>query len=139
MLCVLQKFDEFPQYSLLKELFTQVSICNVWHSESICIILNIFCYISQIFGVPYHHPKSQPFIDHVYTFTILDRRIWFRNYQIVEEDGSLAEIGNAAILKGSSQNCVNACILGASCGTTSVRSSVAVNRFINYSLCYPNQ
>jgi len=29
----------------------------------------------------------------VLTFSLLDNRIWFRNYQIVEEDGSLVEIG----------------------------------------------
>ncbi|CAG2058522.1 unnamed protein product, partial [Timema podura] len=43
-----------PHYNLLKELFTQV------------------------FGTPNHHPKSQPFTDHVMTFTVLDNRIWFR-------------------------------------------------------------
>ena len=37
--------------------------------------------------------ESQPFIDHVLTFTIIDNKIWLRNYQIVEENGSLAEIG----------------------------------------------
>lgn len=63
------KFDEVPHLKLLKELFTQT------------------------FGVPNHHPKSQPFIDHVYSFTYLDRRIWFRNFQILSEDGGLAEIG----------------------------------------------
>ena len=47
----------------------------------------------QIFSTPNHHPKSQPFYDHVFTFSISDNRIWFRNYQILEEDGSLAEIG----------------------------------------------
>jgi len=62
-------FDTEPQYKLLKELFIQV------------------------FGTPYQHPKSQPFIDHTFTFTVLDNRIWFRNFQIMEEDGSLVEIG----------------------------------------------
>jgi len=52
----------------------------------------------QIFGVPNHHPKSQPFFDHVYTFSILDNRIWFRNFQILTEDGGLAEIGPRFVL-----------------------------------------
>ncbi|XP_018027983.1 ribosome biogenesis protein BRX1 homolog [Hyalella azteca] len=47
----------------------------------------------QTFGTPHHHPKSQPFFDHVFTFTLLDNKIWFRNYQILEEDGELSEIG----------------------------------------------
>lgn len=69
-----ENFSKKPQYALLKELLT------------------------QIFGVPNHHPKSQPFFDHVYTFSILDNRIWFRNYQILTEDGGLAEIGPRFVL-----------------------------------------
>lgn len=64
-----QSFEDLPYLSLLKELFV------------------------QIFGVPNHHPKSQPFYDHVYTFTVIDKRIWFRNFQILSEDGALAEVG----------------------------------------------
>ncbi|XP_053985247.1 ribosome biogenesis protein BRX1 homolog [Hylaeus volcanicus] len=67
-------FNAKPHYSLLKELFV------------------------QIFGVPNHHPKSQPFFDHVYTFSVLDNRIWFRNFQILTEDGGLAEIGPRFVL-----------------------------------------
>ncbi|XP_048759824.1 ribosome biogenesis protein BRX1 homolog [Ostrea edulis] len=69
-----QEFDKEPHWSLLKEL------------------------LIQTFSSPNHHPKSQPFIDHVYTFSIADNRIWFRNYQILEEDGSLAEIGPRFVL-----------------------------------------
>ncbi|XP_056587404.1 ribosome biogenesis protein BRX1 homolog [Triplophysa dalaica] len=68
------KFDKEPEYTLLKELFT------------------------QIFSTPQYHPKSQPFVDHVFTFTIADNRIWFRNYQIIEEDASLVEIGPRFVL-----------------------------------------
>lgn len=67
-------FETQPQYLILKQL------------------------LSQIFGVPNHHPKSQPFFDHVYTFTILDNRIWFRNFQVLSEDGALAEIGPRFVL-----------------------------------------
>lgn len=69
-----EHFSTKAHYSLLKELLT------------------------QIFGVPNHHPKSQPFFDHVYTFTVLDNRIWFRNFQILTEDGGLAEIGPRFVL-----------------------------------------
>ncbi|XP_066502118.1 ribosome biogenesis protein BRX1 homolog [Hoplias malabaricus] len=68
------KFDKEPHYSLLKELFIQT------------------------FSTPQYHPKSQPFVDHVFTFTIADNRIWFRNYQIIEEDASLVEIGPRFVL-----------------------------------------
>ncbi|KAL1497272.1 hypothetical protein ABEB36_008264 [Hypothenemus hampei] len=67
-------FEKEPNYKLLKELLT------------------------QIFGIPKNHPKSQPFFDHVYTFTILDNRIWFRNFQILSEDGAVAEIGPRFVL-----------------------------------------
>jgi len=67
-------FDQEPQWMLLKELFIQT------------------------FGVPNHHPKSQPFTDKVLSFSIHDNRIWFRNYQILAEDGSLAEIGPRFVL-----------------------------------------
>jgi len=70
-------FDEHPQYSLLRELFV------------------------QIFGVPNQHPKSQPFVDNVLNFSVLDNKIWFRNYQILDENGAIVEIGdfNTFILK----------------------------------------
>ncbi|KAF6212523.1 hypothetical protein GE061_013046 [Apolygus lucorum] len=64
-----ESFEKESHYAVLKELFIQV------------------------FGVPYHHPKSQPFVDRVITFSVLDNRIWFRHYQILKEDGALAEIG----------------------------------------------
>ena len=47
----------------------------------------------QTFGTPRFHPKSQPFYDHVFVFTYLDDKIWFRNYQILQDSGELAEIG----------------------------------------------
>uniref|UniRef100_A0A672I1F2 Ribosome biogenesis protein BRX1 homolog n=1 Tax=Salarias fasciatus TaxID=181472 RepID=A0A672I1F2_SALFA len=52
----------------------------------------------QTFSTPRYHPKSQPFVDHVLTFTIADNRIWFRNYQIIEEDASLVEVGPRFVL-----------------------------------------
>lgn len=69
MLSFDNSFDEHPHYSVLREMFI------------------------QIFGVPNHHPKSQPFVDNVLNFSVLDNRIWFRNYQILDENGAIAEIG----------------------------------------------
>lgn len=63
------EFDSEPHWKLLKELLT------------------------QIMGTPHHHPKSQPFVDHVLNFSILDNKVWVRNYQIGEEENSLAEVG----------------------------------------------
>ena len=61
--------EESPHYEILKELF------------------------KQVFGTPNKHPKSKPFFDHVFSFSLADERIWFRNYQIVEGGTSLVEIG----------------------------------------------
>jgi len=56
-----KSFDSVPHLQLLKEMF------------------------SQVFGTPKMHPKSKPFIDHVLMFGVIGTKIWFRNYQIVEE------------------------------------------------------
>uniref|UniRef100_S4RGY9 Ribosome biogenesis protein BRX1 homolog n=1 Tax=Petromyzon marinus TaxID=7757 RepID=S4RGY9_PETMA len=68
-------FDTVPHYAILKELFTQT------------------------FATPHYHPKSQPFVDHVLSFSIADHRIWIRNFQIVEEDGQLVEMGPRFVLQ----------------------------------------
>lgn len=54
--------------------------------------------LTDIFNTPYNHPKSKPFIDHVFNFAFCDGKIWFRNYQIFKddenkEDFKLIEIG----------------------------------------------
>ncbi|THH27047.1 hypothetical protein EUX98_g7140 [Antrodiella citrinella] len=76
-------FDESEWGRLTKELFT------------------------HIFGVPATARKAKPFIDHILTFSILDNKIWFRNYQIIEKDPlqpngppqtSLVEIGPRFVL-----------------------------------------
>ncbi|ROT66636.1 ribosome biogenesis protein BRX1 homolog [Penaeus vannamei] len=67
------QFNE-PHWAIMKELFIQT------------------------FGIPNYHPRSQPFHDHVYTFTIVDDKIWFRNYEILGADGKLSEIGPRFVL-----------------------------------------
>ncbi|ODQ57091.1 hypothetical protein WICANDRAFT_36062 [Wickerhamomyces anomalus NRRL Y-366-8] len=77
-------FDESSHYKLMKELFT--------HS----------------FGVPPGSRKIKPFVDHVMSFSIVDGKIWVRNYQILEQaeddknrdeqDVSLVEIGPRFVL-----------------------------------------
>ncbi|KAL8087798.1 hypothetical protein AgCh_037806 [Apium graveolens] len=38
--------------------------------------------ITQIFGTPKDQRRTTPYYDHVFAFSIVDDRIWFRNYQI---------------------------------------------------------
>ncbi|KZS88371.1 Brix-domain-containing protein [Sistotremastrum niveocremeum HHB9708] len=57
-----KSFDETEWGRLVKEVFT------------------------HIFGVPPGARRAKPFIDHVLTFSLLDNKIWFRNYQIIEKD-----------------------------------------------------
>jgi len=77
-----EEFDSKPHFQLIKELFLQA------------------------FGTPKGHPKSKPFIDHVFNFSIADQRIWFRNFQIVDDeisrkksDVKLVEIGPRFVLQ----------------------------------------
>jgi len=42
--------------------------------------------MAQCFGTPRHHLKSKPFVDHVLSFYSKDDAIWFRNFQIVEQE-----------------------------------------------------
>jgi ribosome biogenesis protein BRX1 len=68
-------FDSSPHWKLIKEI-----LCHT-------------------FNVPRGHPRSKPFFDHIFSFTLADGRIWFRNFQIVEEGTSssskmsLVEVG----------------------------------------------
>lgn len=61
----------------------------------------------QAWGTPRNHPKSKPFHDHVMCFYWMDRKIWFRHYQIGPdtpsdiddpERQSLTEIGPRFVL-----------------------------------------
>ncbi|KAI0072795.1 Brix-domain-containing protein [Panus rudis PR-1116 ss-1] len=83
ILCFDKNFDNSEWGRLTKEVFT------------------------HIFGVPPNARKAKPFIDHILSFSILDGKIWFRNYQIVEKDPlqpngppqmSLVEIGPRFVL-----------------------------------------
>lgn len=42
--------------------------------------------IFQVFSIPKTSRRLKPFIDHILLFSILDNKIWFRNYQIIEKD-----------------------------------------------------
>lgn len=52
----------------------------------------------QAFGTPRNHPKSKPFHDHAMCFYWLDRKIWFRHYQISPETPDKADDPEAQIL-----------------------------------------
>lgn len=65
--------------------------------------------LGQLFSAPSGHRKTKPFIDHVVTFTLIDGRIWFRHYQIVDAaldekvvdksvESTLVEIGPRFVL-----------------------------------------
>jgi ribosome biogenesis protein BRX1 len=71
-------FEETEWGRLTKELFTHVSAPS--RSDSRAQVLIIV--VKQIFGVPPQARRAKPFIDHVLTFSILDSKIWFRNFQV---------------------------------------------------------
>ncbi|KAG6837261.1 hypothetical protein H0H93_012266 [Arthromyces matolae] len=97
-----QAFDETEWGRLTKEVFTQAS-----HESFRTLSWCIKRHCSQIFGVPSTARKAKPFIDHILTFSLLDSKIWFRNFQIIEKDPlqpngppqtSLVEIGPRFVL-----------------------------------------
>lgn len=79
-----QSFNDEAHHRLMKELFTHA------------------------FGVPPTSRKIKPFVDRVMSFSIVDGKIWIRNYQILEQaedvkdrdedDVSLVEIGPRFVL-----------------------------------------
>lgn len=73
----MQTFGGSPHLEVLKELFTQVRVVARRGDAVMLMVL-----VMQIFSTPCYHPKSKPFIDHVFHFGIMDGRIWFRNYQV---------------------------------------------------------
>jgi len=54
--------------------------------------------LTQTFGTPRNHPKSKPFHDHVMCFYYLDRKIWFRHYQIQPETPERADDPECQVL-----------------------------------------
>lgn len=68
-------FETSDHYKLMRELFTHT------------------------FGVPPQARKSKPFVDHVMTFSIVDNKIWVRNYQITEtmEQKEIEQSGNGVL------------------------------------------
>ncbi len=69
-------FDETEWGKLTKELFTHVRPSSSSRFASGASLL------PQIFGVPPQARKAKPFVDHILTFSILDNKIWFRNFQV---------------------------------------------------------
>ncbi|WPK26725.1 hypothetical protein PUMCH_004085 [Australozyma saopauloensis] len=57
-----KSFTDSAHHALIKEMFTHT------------------------FGVPPNARKSKPFVDHVMSFSIVDNKIWVRNYQISETE-----------------------------------------------------
>jgi ribosome biogenesis protein BRX1 len=66
------KFDEIPHLQLLKQIFIKT-----WNT-------------------PRNHPKSKPFVDHIFSFYYADNRVWFRNYQIADTSKDIKELKKMA-------------------------------------------
>lgn len=70
-----------------------LSFNESFSSTSYCaLIKQLFI---QGFCTPLYHPKSMPFIDHLFSFSCFDNTIFFRNYEIIKEknEETLVEIG----------------------------------------------
>ena len=80
------------------------------------------------FGVPQGARKSKPFVDHVMSFSVVDGKIWIRNYQINEVEASILkpgdddeDSGNAGKAKpGSKDTEINLVEIGPRCVLTPI-------------------
>eukprot|EP01105_Mastigella_eilhardi_P006037 TRINITY_DN17651_c0_g1_i1.p1 TRINITY_DN17651_c0_g1~~TRINITY_DN17651_c0_g1_i1.p1 ORF type:complete len:366 (+),score=120.48 TRINITY_DN17651_c0_g1_i1:104-1099(+) len=68
----------------------------------------------QVFASPKAHPKTKPFIDHIFMFSIHDDRVWFRNYQITESledqaagDAPKSRLNNMSLVEIGPRFCLN--------------------------------
>lgn len=41
--------------------------------------------LANVFAVPKTARKAKPFVDHIISFSIIDGKVWFRNYQIIQK------------------------------------------------------
>jgi ribosome biogenesis protein BRX1 len=99
-------FEETEWGRLTKELFTHVSDapCRPYprlSSGSVCA--HCWNYVwgkkqQQIFGVPPQARRAKPFIDHILTFSILDSKIWFRNFQVRHDSKLASRVSRISIL-----------------------------------------
>ena len=53
--------------------------------------------LTDVFTVPEAHRKTKPYFDHVFQFSMLDDRIWFRNYQVVASDEAVDATGSPLV------------------------------------------
>lgn len=72
-------FDSDEHWKLMKEVLTHVSVRFYRLNLRPCLLNSRY---NQIFGVPPGARRSKPFVDHVLTFSIVDSKIWFRNFQV---------------------------------------------------------
>lgn len=86
-------WDTEERWGLMREMLSHVGESFQTLDGADCI---------QMFSVPRTSRRLKPFVDHILLFSLLDNRIWFRNYQIIEKDPlqpsgppqhSLVEIG----------------------------------------------
>uniref|UniRef100_A0A1I7X879 Ribosome biogenesis protein BRX1 homolog n=1 Tax=Heterorhabditis bacteriophora TaxID=37862 RepID=A0A1I7X879_HETBA len=88
-------FDQKPHLTLIKHALMQIVF--YLYIYFIVIYCSIFTFV---FSTANHHPRSQPFIDHVFSFSVTpDGKIWFRNFQIVDDSLQLQEIGPRFVLE----------------------------------------
>jgi ribosome biogenesis protein BRX1 len=50
--------------------------------------------LSHTFNTPKNHPKSKPFIDHVIQFSYFEGAIWFRCYQVLNQNEEMFRAGD---------------------------------------------
>ena len=65
--------------------------------------------LCQIFSTPPLHPKKKPFFDHIMSFSIVDDRVWIRNYQVSPESATkkVASADDLTLVEVGPRVCLN--------------------------------
>ena len=71
-------FDQSEWGKLTKEVFTHVSCSSCY----LAAVWGTHNWTLKIFAVPPTARRAKPFVDHILTFSMLDGKIWFRNFQV---------------------------------------------------------
>jgi len=90
-------------FSSKLQLCLWIFLCNKFRFKSLTVIC---VFLLQIFGVPNHHPRSQPFFDRVYTFSVVDDKVFEFSfiYKKQENFSPVSDIFQSKLGQGTCQH-----------------------------------
>lgn len=55
--------------------------------------------LTAVFGTPLSCRKARPYFDHVFQFGVADGRVWFRNYQVVDDAQAQLQVNGMSLVE----------------------------------------